>query len=155
MVDLNRSSISNNLNQELSIQALASIKKVNESIQPTYSANPKYTEIIKSGAISTTAVAVAYTTPRDKDFYLTFISIHIVKDATCDTSTINFQVNIGGATTTFHKLPITALTAEQKSEIVLLPYPIKCDRNTNIQVQGTFTAGTMTKTIMIGGFILE
>ena len=130
-------------------------KTLSSTISPTLDLNPRFTNLVKYGTTSVTTSSNLLTTPSQKDFYITFAHITFKKDVTSDLSSCNIQGSVNGATVRLLSFECLAATAENQSINITFPYPIKIDRNTNISLTGSFTAGTATKTAVIGGFILE
>lgn len=109
-----------------------------------------------AGSTGSGAVTV-YTTPTDKDFYICSGYYSISKDATCDSASgpISITYVQDGQTMILLQVPIITLTAQTLTTTTCFPYPIKCDRGTNISMVGTFTAGAMTRVSGVSGFISE
>lgn len=154
---ITRSSVLNNAANELGV-TLANDKipsVIHPEINLVYPVNVKYSYVAKQGNSSATGTTTIYTTPRDKDFYLTFVSITFKHDAACDGTQIYFNITIDGLQTLLIRRYLNTGVAGADAVIVALPYPIKCDRNTAIEIVGTFAAGTQSKAASIAGFILE
>lgn len=155
MVEVQRTSILSNFANELNLQTLDTPKEVNKIISPTFDVNPKYTDTIRSATSAITGSNTLYTTPRDKDFYITALSLGVTKDVANDCTQVYIECTQGGVARRLIAIPVQTLTAESHRINLNFSYPIKCDRNTAISGVGTFTVGTMTKTFTVMGFILE
>jgi len=125
------------------------------SINPSIEIGPKFTFIVRSISGTSTGAITAYTTPTDKDFYLTFLHESFTKDATCDMVDFRTNITTEGVSRNISSIPSQTTTAESRSQNTTFSYPIKLDRGSTIQTLGAFTAGTCTKKLNIGGFILE
>jgi len=124
-------------------------------ISPVLNINPSFTTIIRAGNSSATGSTTLYTTPRDKDFYLTYVDFSYSKDVVNDGTGAAINIVSEGATKILAVLGTQTLTAGSYYKNVAFPFPIKVDRNTAITMTGTFTAGSGSKFGTIGGFILE
>jgi len=83
-----------------------------------------------------------YTTPADKDFYLTGFSLSFVKAASDTGTLVQITCIVDGVTTSIFGFAGLTLTAERDGVAVDLSTPIKVDRNTAIScgLTGTYTA---------------
>lgn len=131
-----------------------------DKIVPVMEVNPKLLRvcnIVRGANKATTASATLYTTPTDKDFYLTGIALSYTKNVTCDTATgaLNVTVYIDGALQTLFSLAKLTLTAEEKTGSITFPIPVKLDRNTPITYGTTWTAGAMIQAISIVGYTVD
>lgn len=129
--------------------------EISSAVMMNYSINPKYSFICKQANSSATGTSTIYTTPRDKDFFLTAVSITFKHDAACDGTQIYFNVTIDGLQTLLIRRYLNTGVASADAFTISFPYPLKIDRNTNIEIVGTFAAGTQSKAAGITGFILE
>jgi len=158
MVRVTRSSVLLKIQDLLGLQSGAQAPPVEckSDIQPVLEAGPRYTYVLKHGNQTTSSSTYnLYTTPADKDFYLTFANLSLTKDAVSDNTQVYIQITQNGATILVAFIPTQTTTAGSWQIHCPFPYPIKVDRNTNILLAGTFTAGTFRRTGTIGGFILE
>lgn len=112
----------------------------------------QHTSIVRSGSTSTSNVTL-FTTPLDKDFFLTACTVSLAKDATSDLATgtpCGISMTVGGTASAI--LPISSLTLTAQNTFVTLNLerPVKVDRNTSISlVKGATTVGTC----VVGGSI--
>ena len=157
MARVTRSSVLLKIQDILGLQAGSEQVPViaNNSIQPVLDIHPKFTTVLKTATIATTSGITVYTTPTDKDFYLTFISLAFVKDVNCDNATVYVQIVTNDGTIRLPFFENVSLVAEAKQVSIDFSNPIKLSRNNVISLVGTFTAGALTKRATIGGFILE
>lgn len=112
-------------------------------------------EILRSYNTLTTGGTI-YTTPTDKDFYLTSCTLALAKDAACDQASghIYLQVITGGSTQSILTLPVITLTAQQ-SQISLSNLNIKCDKNTAVFLAiGSMTAGLRSVSTSFTGILV-
>lgn len=125
------------------------------TIQPVVEVGPKFTNFLKYGTSTLSTTTTAYTTPSDKDFYLTLAQLSYVKDAANDNVIYYINVIVGGLSCRLNIMKAVPATANSDTYSQSFNYPIKIDRGTAISVVGAFTAGTQTRCWVIGGFILE
>lgn len=117
----------------------------------------RITNIVKSNFSASTGAITIYTTQneKEKDFYLTHVTINLTKDATCDIANgrVALSVTIGGLSADLCSFSVLTLTAQDKSASIAFTKPIKIDKNTAITFAGTFTVGAMVRSASISGYI--
>jgi len=113
------------------------------------------TKTLARATSTATAASTVYTTPVDKDFYLTGITLGMTKDATCDNTIVQVAVTVDGTQTIIIDVPSQSVTAYSTQVPVQFIPPLKLDRGQPIQVFGTFTVGTMRKNTCIYGYTEE
>lgn len=118
-------------------------------IQPTVLVQRKC-NIVKLNGVTNGTTATVYTTPSDKDFYVTAATLTYMRDATSDTTFIQMRWTIDGVVQTPLNFRILASTASYESISISLPVPVKVDRNTNI----TVNSGTATANITYSGTVI-
>jgi len=157
MARITRSSIIQKLQDLLGIQTGTDVVATDSSnvVQPVVDIGPNTTTIWKVTSATTTSSVTVYTTPSDKDFYLTYAFLSMTKDATSDNILTNATIVVGGVTLNILAIPSQTTTAWSDQVCVSFPYPIKLDRASIIVLAGTFSAGTMSKRLLIGGYLLE
>lgn len=113
--------------------------------------------IVKNGNTSSSGGLTVYTTPTERDFYLTGIIFSMAKDSTCDvaTGTVAINVVIDGTAVALAPIAVITLTAQAQIASLSLPVPIKIDRGTPISGSVTFTAGVMRRTCTLIGYTQE
>lgn len=116
----------------------------------------KACDVNAAGNSSATGSVTVYTTPSDRDFYLTGIQYSMIKDATCDAATGTIQVGgtVNGQSVAFLRKAIITLTAQSADITREFTRPILIDRGTAISMTATFTAGAMSRGCCITGFTL-
>lgn len=125
------------------------------SVQPTLEIGPRRTLISRHQTNSATGTTTILTVPSDKDFYLTYVTLTITQDATCDGVVGILSITQDGVSRRIVSLPHQPLTAGTYIATLTLSHPIKVDRGTAISCNSVFTAGTCTKDATIGGYVLE
>lgn len=131
--------------------------EASDKIVLTYLLNKERADIAKRGVRNTTGTSTVYSTPANKDFYVTSAFLGLVKDATCDAATgrIELTATINGESTAILCIPTLTLTAQSENLSIAFPYPIKIDRGTNITHALTFAAGAASFVGGVSGFELE
>lgn len=134
-------------------------KELASKIVPVLISNPdlkKYESVIESAGRNTTGSSVIYTTPIDKDFYLTDVYLQNQSDSTADNTIISLSVTQKGKANKFiiymRKLTTTAFDHMISRK---LDPPIRLERGSTITSASTFTAGASETTGSIIGFIVE
>lgn len=111
--------------------------------------------IVRNTSRTTTGNSTIYTTPADKDFYLTGLYLSACADATNDGVLYNIQVTIDGVSQRIASLVKQTTTAFAGNMPMQFVKPIKVDRNTAITVGQSFTAGTSTVAAAVYGYTEE
>lgn len=125
-------------------------------IQPSFDIENKETRIARSTSRTTTTTgSPIYTTPADKDFFLTYINCAFTKDAANDNVIVSISAPMDGVNRAIIGIPTQTLTAGSYNQIITFPYPIKIDRSAAISLVMVFTVGTMSCYAVIGGYVLE
>ena len=126
---------------------------IKEEIQPCIEIN-KFSYIIASTSYSNSTGGTIYTTPADKDFYITAAALAVIKDATATSTTEALFAYIGGAAINILTIPSLTLTAQTLANNISFAYPLKIDRNTAITASATTAVGNIRYNAMITGFTL-
>jgi hypothetical protein len=157
MARVTRSSILLWMQDLLGFQAGANQVPVDtpNSIQPVIEVGPRFCQLIRASSRGTTGSSTIYTTPADKDFYITHAVLTLTKDATNDGTSLTLSASQGGLFSNILNIRTQTTTAGSFSQVISFPYPIKVDRNSAISYGMTFTAGSATFAANIGGFIIE
>lgn len=123
-------------------------------IQPVVQINP-ISNIVRSNSSTTTGSTTVYTTPSDKDFYLTSLQYCYMKDAANDATSIGVNTTIQGVLQNLVFIRTITTTASQDVVNISFPYPIKIDRGVAVSIYGTFTAGNLYRSLVITGYTEE
>jgi hypothetical protein len=130
-------------------------QNLSRTIQPIIDVNPSpRIDLVKSQSKSTTGSVVVYTTPSDKDFYLTNAALNCQADAACD----NTEYVLECYTETGEKVNVIRFnklttTAYSNSQALTLKHPIKIKRGTEIKAVSVFSAGNSNLGVVIQGYI--
>ncbi len=101
------------------------------------------------------ANAVLYTTPSDKDFYLTNATIAVIKDVNSTSTNSYMQVVINGVNQIILSIPGITLTAQSNTLSQSFRYPLKLDRGTQVIVTGTTTTANIRTNATLQGYTEE
>jgi len=133
--------------------------QISNFIQPVVEINPKLmrrNNVCKQGSLIATGSTTIYTTPADKDFFLTGIHLQTMNDAAADNATINILATLEGDASSiifqFRKISLTAFNATQ---FIPLCCPIKLKRNTTIVLNSVFTVGVSVSSASITGYFID
>jgi len=140
-------SISEGFPQELTGQALPVM-----DMTPNFH---RFANIVRSVQATTSGTSTLYTTPTDKDFYLTAASLNYEKDVVNDSLLVYLSVVIDGATNNVLRIGKLGTTASKGESSIALSPPIKLDRGSQILIGGSFTAGALNKSGSIIGYTVE
>ena len=111
--------------------------------------------IVREAEGAGTGNSTIYTTPTDRDFYLTGWVLNFAADAANDAVTIALQTTIDNVTRILCRKK--KITATAQSETIVCNYiePIKIDRGANILIACTFTAGNIPRSATITGYTMD
>jgi len=111
--------------------------------------------IIKSTTCSNATSATIFTTPADKDFYLTAVCLSTVQDATSTNTRSQIQINVDGVTGAIVTLSFITLTAGRGEIFVSLDKPVKLDRNSAVRITHTTAVANCTSNASAIGYTVE
>ncbi len=152
MTKIQNGNLINETKQQLQTQGMDFPSELNDKVSVVYPLNMP-TNILKYAERTSSGSVTMYTTPADKDFYMTYAMLNISKDVASDVAAALFTCYMEGAATRVFLLTTQPSTAESRHICVSFPIPIKIDRNTAIAVTATRTAGAHTVSGVVGGFI--
>lgn len=153
----NNPTISQDMNRLLDLKG-ESTSEVADFIQPTIEVMRHCNICRTAGQTASGAITTLYTTPADKDFYLSAAQIGLSNDAAWDAATGGFalRVTIEGVSRDILNLPFLTLTGGRSSISQVFPIPIKLDRNTILTTSANpHTAGNCSKVVCIQGYTVE
>jgi len=130
-----------------------------EKVVPVMEVNPKILRIIntvKEIGSSATGNTTIYTTPADRDFFLTSVYLTHTEDATSDGTGVYIQIVLpDGVTTRVLRFLKTTLTAFNNAMSLPFPRPILLKRNSTIIFVKAFTVGTTNTSGGITGYVVD
>jgi len=131
-----------------------------EKIVPVFETNPLMFRRINVHALTSATNAISatiYTTPTDKDFYLTDCSLSVVKDVTSTSISSAITIKLkDGVSLNAMTLRTTSLTVESGLHIEKsFNYPILLERGSTITVTNSTNVANITSTGIIFGYTVE
>jgi len=151
-----------NLKEAISIQQGVDTitPEAKPDFQPSIETNPRLlriADLIISATSSATGNLVVYTTPTGKQwFYLTGMSVCLIKDATCNQATGAIHVNASVlGTKNLLSLATITLTAQQYAKEVIYSIPLRLDKGTQVAFNVSYTLGVMQRVINLYGYLSE
>jgi hypothetical protein len=127
-----------------------------EKVVPVMEVNPrllKTSQIVRGNTATNATSATIYTTPTDRDFYLTGASIAVIKDVTSTSTESSIKVTIDGSTQRLLSISGITLTAQSSANSINFQNPIKIDRNTTIIVTNTANTANINAWGNIVGYV--
>jgi hypothetical protein len=126
----------------------------------TAETNPKLmreTTVVRQSICSNSTSTTMYTTPTDRDFYLTSATISMIKDVTSTSTQSAINLTPFYENSVRSMLPIQGITlTPQSGQLTLsLPHPMKLARNTTIALVNGTNVGNIISGACITGFIVE
>lgn len=115
----------------------------------------RFSNIVKSNLGTNTTSSTIYTTPSDKDFYLTAASLGFAKDATATATAVTLEVTVEGVAQNILVLPTVTLTADARAVANNYPIPIKLDRGSAITAKASAGVATILIRAAIQGYTVE
>ena len=137
------------------------IPKLSSMVFPVIDINPKsfeFSEYIYNITSTSNGTNTLLSIPSDKRFVITELYLMWDKDAACDATTMyltitNFFTN---ASVNPIIVPFKTTTAERVNYFDYSPKrPIICKEGSNISFTSTFTAGTLSRSLMMKGYFVE
>jgi hypothetical protein len=133
-----------------------------DKVIPVMEVNPKLLrviDVVRNATATPNSNTTIYTTPTDRDFFLTTAQLAYVKDATCDIASgvgPRISVTMFGETTTRGILESAVITLTADSQIISIafPRPIKLARGSAITGDrgAAFTVGNLVRSFSITGY---
>lgn len=127
-----------------------------EKVIPVMEVNPKLLKaatIIKSAQILNNSPQTIYTTPTDKDFYLTNVALSTSKDVTATSIVTALSATVNGITGVILRLCTLTLTAERGEMACSLNPPIKVDPGSAITITTSTNVGNIAAAGSIVGYL--
>lgn len=160
MAEINNSELIDEVVKTSGIQTVQGIpRQLGNQIIPVLdvtSKNVKIAQEVHEENAKNASFATLFTTPTDKDFYLTGCTLAVIKDATSTSTKSRLQIHPEEKGET-NILSIAGLTLTAQSETISLNLrnPVKIKRGTNIRVYNATSVANINATATIVGFTLE
>lgn len=130
--------------------------RLGDIVVPTFDySNARFCEIVRGANRATTGATTIFTTPSDRDFFLSSANLAVQADISADSTGNVLQVTVGGVVRDIIRLNKISLTVTTESLSTSYPIPLKIDRNTGITIAHTFTVGASTLSGCITGFTIR
>lgn len=126
--------------------------KIEDKIKPVFVINNLVSSVSRSYTSTASGSLLVYTTG-ERDFYLTSIFLGLTKDVVSDNIAVFVLGTVDGNSVRLACILTQTLTAGTWQLSREFNSPIKIDRNTSINIEGTFAAGTFTRHCTIFGFV--
>ena len=134
--------------------------RLSDSVVAVMETNPKLLRrinLIRGSSSVATGSITLFTTPADTDFYISELNMSFIKDVVCDTATgaITITATIDGVARNIAGISTIILTAQSGNLVIPFPLPLKVDRGVAITMNGTYTAGVMSRFCSIAGYVVQ
>lgn len=161
MVQIYNTDLINEIKEGVKLQQLSDIvpTRLADTVLPVMEVNPKLLRrinIVIRKALSTSTTGTIYTTPADKDFYLSFI--HMASSITTTSVITECSISItleSGLTSQIMEYPRDAGSANELIGNLTFTIPIKLKKGSIILLTNTFSAGTLSTVAIIGGYTVD
>lgn len=157
MATINNSDVQKRLIADAKIQIAVDAvpKELGKTVVPVLIANPKDNNNIIRNGVASNADATIYTTPSDKNFYLTGAQMSRIKDATSDNTYSYLRCTVNGKTEEIISFAGITLTA-QIDNVGISFKPILLDRGSTIRlIKVASSVGVNVQAGSIIGFVTE
>lgn len=111
--------------------------------------------IVRSASANNAASGTVWTTPAEKDFYLTGVILTTTKDATSTATNIQLTAFIDGVGQPIVRIRGITLTAMSQTVPISFSVPIKIDRNTQINIANDSAVANIATSAVIFGYTEE
>jgi hypothetical protein len=131
--------------------------QLGQTVVPVLDVTPRVhrVAIARSVASSSTGGATIFTTPTNKDFYLTGLFISMSDNAACDGIYVRIQATINTTVYDLIRLQKQTLVATNLQDGISFSVPIKIDKGTGINMDNNFSVGTSVRAASIFGFEVD
>jgi hypothetical protein len=155
MIQNGSSEVTKQFQDTFKVQTIeGTLSTVATSVTPVYVSNPLYAKIIASGTRTATGAGTVYTTPTDKLFFLTHLSLSSTQNATADQILVVIKSTVGGKVIELLSIDCETLTARSTQTSISFPFPILLDKGVTITLTQAFTVGSGTARCCLSGFTI-
>lgn len=128
---------------------------IGTSVNPVYNVTPKYSPITFNQVnVTTTGDAVITTLDSKRKFAITYISLNLTKNSTADNISTYVTGVVQNQTVRLIQLITQNTVANQSNVAIAFSFPLIVDAGSALTLVGTFSVGTMTKSVIISGFYI-
>ncbi len=127
---------------------------VSDFIQPVIQIRP-IANIVRHQTATTTGTTTIFTTPTDRDFFMTGLFLSVQADATADMGSVDISANVDNVNRNLARISHISLTATAREMVRSFATPIKIDRGVSITCTKSFSVGSASFSMGIEGFTQE
>lgn len=160
MANINNSQLSKELIDGAKIQT--SFDKIPtqlaDKVVPVMEVNPKLLRccnFIKEASCINATTTTIYTTPTNKDFFLTALHLSVIKDVTSTSTRSYVNAYVNGVVNSLITIAGITLTVQDQNCSISFPIPIKIDRGTAIALNNSSATANVTSRASIMGYLDE
>lgn len=127
-----------------------------DKVVPVMEVNPKLLRrcnVAKFANVTNATSGTIYTTPSDRDFYLVGCTLATIADVTATSTYSALKVVIEGVSINILQIPRITLTVSSGTLSLTLPFPLKIDRASSIQVLHTTNVANVVTSGSIAGYL--
>lgn len=161
MATIHNSDLTNELKDGAKLQQIRDVipTQLAEKVVPVMEVNPKLLRrinVCKNATANNATSATIYTTPTDKDFFITCVILSVSKDVT-STSLASAVAGtlFTGETISFAGITTETLKSEAHQEVISYPIPIQLKRGTTITVTNTTNVANILTRGLIFGYTVD
>lgn len=103
---------------------------------------------------ATSGSQVVYTIPATQDFYLCSASLVLSNDSAADNTSADLSATVSGSAVSILTIRKQTLTAYANVVVLTFNPPLKCDKNTTINANSTWTVGAGQVGGSISGYLV-
>lgn len=111
--------------------------------------------IVETGTVTNATSGTVFTTPTDKDFYLTGASLSMIKDVLSQSVSTDLRAVLRGITIFPLTIRSISLTIQNDSKAQIFNPPIKLDRGTTVTITNSNATAEITASATIYGYTQE
>ena len=157
VLDIQSKEVIDKISDELKVQPSLQIpRELMDKIQLVYNVNPfNPVTIIATAAADNSTAAVVFTTPAERDFYLTSVILSVIKDVNSTSTRSSMNVRINEVNTEL--IHIAGISVTAQNDVVSLNYnpPIKLSRGGEITVNNTTAVSKIVARASITGYTTD
>lgn len=112
-------------------------------------------QIVKQAFVNNSVGATIYTTPTDKDFYITGATMSLIKDVTATSTQTSLRCTIGGEVLYLMQIVGITLTPQSSTISIALARPLKVDRGINITLNNATATGNVVAGCSVVGYLSD
>lgn len=158
MAQIHNTDLFKELKEGIRLQQLNDVvpSQLADKVVPVMEVNPKLLRMITRSIFTTataTGTSTIFNTPVNQDFYVTGSILSLSDDVTSDGIQAYITVYVNGEVVRINSILKSPLTLTAINNSIMLPMPIKCDRNSTISSTSAFTVGASRRSCVVMGYI--